>query len=171
MGEAGILREDDCVELIDGEIVQMTPIGASHAGCVNRLTRIFVAAAGERAVVTVQNPISVPPDSEPQPDLALLRPRPDLYASAHPEPTDVWLVVEVADTSLVFDRAVKIPLYARAGIPEIWLVDLAGQCVEVHRRPAGGSYGHMQRLQRGQRLACEAFPDVAASVDDVLGTS
>ena len=171
MGLAGILREDDRVELIDGEIVEMTPIGSPHAGCVNRLARLFFAAAGQRAVVTVQNPISLPPGSEPQPDLVLLRPRGDFYAGGHPGPGDVWLVVEVADTSLTFDRTVKVPLYARAGIPEVWVVDLAGQRVEVYRRPAGGLYADVQRHERGQRLVCAAFPDLALSVDDALGGS
>ncbi|HEV8307459.1 MAG TPA: Uma2 family endonuclease [Methylomirabilota bacterium] len=170
MGEMGILREEDRVELIDGEIVQMTPIGSRHAACVNRLNRLLVAPAGERAIVAVQNPIAVPPDSEPQPDLALLRPRSDFYARAHPEPSDVWLVIEVADVSAAFDRAVKIPLYARAAIPEVWLVDLAGECVEVYRGPTERTYAHLERRLRGQRLAGEALPDLALSVDEVLGT-
>ncbi len=170
MGEAGILRQSDRVELIDGEIVQMTPIGASHAGCVNRLNRLFVLTAGDRAVITVQNPISIPPRSELQPDLALLRPRADLYARAHPEPADVWLVVEVADTSAAFDRAVKIPVYAQANVPEVWLVDLPSERVEVYRRPAQGGYADTHVAARGQRIRCQAFPDLDLSVDDVLGS-
>jgi Uma2 family endonuclease len=169
MGEAGILREDDRVELIDGEIVEMTPIGSRHAACVKRLMHLFVRALAARAVVSVQDPIAIPPESEPQPDLALLRPRADFYAGAHPEARDVLLVVEVADTTGPFDRGVKIPLYARAGISEVWLVDLTADVIEVHRRPGGGRYADLQRQARGERLVCQAFPDVELSVDDVLG--
>ncbi len=171
MGEAGIFREDDRVELIDGEIVEMTPIGSPHAACVTRLAHIFIAKVGERAVVRVQNPIILGATSEPEPDVAVGHPRPDFYARGHPEAADVWLVVEVADTSLAFDRTVKVPLYARAGIAEAWVVDLPGQRVEVYRRPAGGRYAEVQRHERGHRLACAALPDLALSVDDALGGS
>jgi Uma2 family endonuclease len=169
MGEAGILREDDRVELIDGEIVEMTPIGSRHAGCVNRLNHIFGRALGERVVVAVQNPLSAPPASEPQPDLMLLRPRSDFYASSHPSAGDVWLVVEVADTSVPFDRSVKIPLYARAEIPEVWLVDLTTDGVEVYRRPAASRYAETSRRQRGERLDCAAIPDLVLRVEEILG--
>ncbi|MGH7321515.1 MAG: Uma2 family endonuclease [Candidatus Rokuibacteriota bacterium] len=169
LGVAGIFTEDDRVELIDGEIIQMTPIGSPHAACVDRLTRLFVLAAGQRASVRVQSPISLGSHSESQPDLTLLRPRADFYASAHPGPADIWLIVEVADTSLRFDRTVKIPLYARAAIPEVWLVDLAGACVELYRRPSAGRYEDVQRATRGEHLTCQAFPDVSAGVDEILG--
>lgn len=169
MAEARIFTEDDRVELIDGEIVQTTPIGSPHAGCVNRLNRLFTSTLGDRAVVAIQNPIALGSHSEPQSDLVVLRPRADFYAGGHPEPGDVWLLVEVADTTLAFDRTVKGPLYARAGIPEVWLVDIAGQAVEVHRRPSGGRYVETERLIRGQRLTCEAFRDLDVSVDEVLG--
>ena len=169
MGEAGILREDDRVELIDGEIVEMTPIGSRHAACVTRLNQLLVRALGDRAIVSVQNPTSIPPHSQPQPDVMVLRPRPDFYAKAHPEPEDVLVVVEVADTSLPFDRTVKVPLYARAGVREVWVIDLAGEVVEVLRRPGAGGYADLQRHARGDRLDCQAFPDVVLTVDDVLG--
>jgi Uma2 family endonuclease len=169
MGEAGILQEDDRVELIDGEIVEMTPIGSRHAACVKRLVHLFAGALGDRAVVSVQDPIAIPPESETQPDVALLRPRADFYAGGHPQAADVWLVVEVADASLPVDRGVKLPLYARAGLREAWLVDLAGEVVEVFRRPGAGGYADVQRRARGDRLGCEAFPDVVLTVDDVLG--
>ncbi len=169
MGEAGIFAEDDRIELIDGEIIQMIPIGSPHAACVDRLTRLFVLSAGQRASVRVQSPISLGPQSEPQPDLTLLRPRADFYVNAHPGASDVWLVVEVAGTSLPFDRTVKMPLYSRAGVPEVWLVDLAGACVEVHRRPSAGRYEEVQRVTRGERLTCQAFPDLSVGVDELLG--
>ena len=169
MGEAGILSADHRVELIDGEIVVMTPIGSPHAGEVNRLNRLFVVRLGDRAVVTVQNPVVFPPDSEPQPDLAILRPRPDFYGRLHPRPEDVLLIIEVGDTSLGYDRTVKAPLYARAGIPELWIIDLEGECVEVYRQPAAGAYQQVQRFPRGQSVAPQAFPDLRLAVDGILG--
>jgi len=169
MGEAGIFTEGDRVELVDGEILGMTPIGSLHAACVDRLNRLLVLSAGEQASVRVQSPISLGPDSEPQPDLTLLRPRHDFYASAHPRPGDVLLVVEVADTTLAFDRAVKVPLYARTGIPEVWVVDLPGEAVEVYRRPASGRYAEFRRFVRGKQIVLETFPDLTVAVNDVLG--
>lgn len=169
MGEAGILREDDRVELIQGEVVQMTPIGSRHAACVARLNHLLLKAARDRAVVWVQSPIGVPPHSEPQQDLALLRPRDDFYAAGHPEPRDVLLAIEVADTSLDFDRSVKLPLYAEAGIHEVWLVDLPGEAVEVHRVPEGRRYRQVQRMRRDQHVDSQVFPDLRVTVEQVLG--
>jgi len=169
MGEAGIFTEDDRVELIEGEILQMTPIGPRHAACVDRLTRLFSMAVGERAVVRVQSPIRVAQHTEPQPDVVLLRPRADFYQEAHPGPLDIFVVVEVSDTSAAYDRTVKLLLYARAGIPEVWLVDLEGQLVEVHRNPGPGGYQDVLQLRRGQHLAVEALPGLTFSVNDILG--
>jgi len=169
MGEAGILSEDDRVELIEGEIVEMTPVGSRHAGCVNRLVRLFHRTVGDRALVSVQNPVRLGQHSEPQPDVALLKPRADFYAASHPGPGEVLLLVEVVESSAHYDREVKVPLYARAGIQEVWLVDLTKGCVEVHRNPAGASYAEVLRLRRGDRLAPAAFPDAVAAVEDVLG--
>jgi Uma2 family endonuclease len=169
MAQAGILHEDHRVELIEGEIVQMASIGSRHAACVDRLTQLFVMRVAGRAIVRVQNPILLNEYSEPQPALALLRPRPDFYAAAHPWPQDILLVVEVADTSAGIDRAAKIPLYARTGITEIWLVDLQEGRVEVHRQPTLQGYQLVQYLGRGNSLALEAFPDLTLAVDDILG--
>ncbi|XSG84354.1 MAG: Uma2 family endonuclease, partial [Methylohalobius sp. ZOD2] len=144
MGEAGIFSEDDRVELIEGEIFDMTPIGHQHAGLVNRLNRLLVMAAGGRAVVSVQNPLRLSEQSEPQPDLALLKPRADDYQGAAATATDVLLVVEVADTSRDYDRTVKIPLYAQHDIPEAWLIDLPGKVVEVYRDPSPDGYRDAQ---------------------------
>lgn len=168
MAEAGILGEDDRVELLDGELVEMTPIGSPHAGVVNHLNRTLVRAVGDRAVVAVQNPIALDPSSEPQPDLALLRSRSDFYRSAHAEPPDVLLLVEVADTSVAFERRVKVPLYARAGVAECWIVDLPGEVVETHRDPAGGRYRVVERLGPGARVAPASLPDVGIDVGDLL---
>lgn len=169
MAKAGILSEDDRVELIEGEIVEMPPIGSQHASCVNRLNRLFSQCVGERAIVSVQNPIYLSEYSEPQPDLALLRPRTDFYAQAHPQPQDILLVVEVADTSLTYDREVKIPLYAQSGIPEVWLVDLTANCIEAYRKPSPQGYQEIKRFQRDQNLFPQAFPDVGLTVQDILG--
>ena len=171
MGEAGILSEDDRVELIEGEIVQMAPIGSRHAACVDRLTQLFVLRVMGRAIVRVQNPVLLNDYSEPQPDLALLRPRADFYASGHPAPQDVLLVVEVADTSAGIDRAAKMPLYARAGIHEAWLVDLQADQVEVHRQPTPQGYRSVQTFGRGASFALEMLPDLTLAVADILGST
>lgn len=168
MAEVGILTEDDRVELIEGEIVEMSPIGSRHVACVNRLTRLFTQEGGEGAIVSVQNPIRLSEYSEPEPDLALLRPRLDFYAEALPGPEDTLLVVEVMETSAEYDRQKKLPLYAQAGIPEVWLVDLAAECIEVYRQPSPGGYEEVQRRCRGERLAPQAFPDVELTVDEIL---
>lgn len=169
MAEAGIISKDERVELIEGEIVAMAAIGTGHAACVDRLNYFLSQRVGNRALVRVQNPTRLDRFSEPQPDIALLRPRADFYAFAHPGPADVSLVVEVADTTVGFDREVKIPLYARAGIPEAWLVDLTGDCMTAYRKPSAQVSQDVQRLQRGQSLFPEAFPDCALAVEDILG--
>lgn len=168
MGEAGIFSEDDRVELLDGEIVEMTPIGSRHAATVARLTALF-ACAGNRAIVWVQNPIRLDEHCEPQPDVALLKPRPDFYAAAHPGPADVLLVVEVAETSVAADRAVKVPLYARHGVPEMWLVDLEGGCLELYREPSPDGYKQSLVARRGEQLSPQKFPDLQLAAADVLG--
>lgn len=168
MAQNGILSEDDRVELIEGEILEMTPIGSHHASRVDRLNALFSERLGARAIVRVQNPIHISAHSEPQSDLALLEPRDDFYAEAHPEPEDVLLVVEVAETSADFDREVKLPLYARAGIPETWLLDLAADCIEAFK-PSPQGYGEIRRLWRGQVIAPRAFPEVELAVADILG--
>ena len=168
MAEAGILSEDDRVELLEGEVVRMAPIGLRHATCVRRLNRLFSKWVGERAIVDVQNPIRLGEHSEPQPDVALLKPRPDFYATSHPGPEDVVLVIEVAETSAAVDREVKVPLYARFGVPEVWLVDLAEDRVEVFREPSAQGYREVRVLRRGESVAPALLPDLAVPVDAVL---
>jgi Uma2 family endonuclease len=169
MAKAGILGEDDRVELIDGEIVEMAPIGSYHASRVKRLIQLLSQQVGSRAIVSAQDPVRLAEHSEPQPDIALLRPRDDFYASAHPGPADVLLIIEVADTSADYVRQVKAPLYARAGIPEYWLVDLAGQRIEVYRDPSAGEYRQVRLVRRGERLSPEALPSLELSSSDILG--
>jgi len=168
MAEAGILSEDDRVELIEGELVAMSPIGSRHAAAVARLTVLF-SRIGDRGTVWVQNPIRLGRHSEPQPDVALLRYRPDFYASAHPGPEDVLLIVEVAEISADYDRTVKIPLYARHGIPEAWLVDLAKEHIEVYRQPGPEGYWETRTLRRGETLHLTALPGRTIAVEEILG--
>jgi len=169
MAEAGILTGDDRVELIDGEIVEMSPIGSHHGGQVKRLNALFTARLGTRAIVSVQDPVRLSPHSEPQPDLALLRPREDFYRRSHPEPADVLLLVEVMDTTVEMDRRVKGPLYARSGIVETWLVDVNADRIETYRSPGADGYREVRVLRRGEALAIGAFPDCPFAVDDLLG--
>lgn len=168
MREAGILGEDDRVELVEGDVVAMTPIGSAHAACVKRLTLLLFRAAGELALVSVQDPVRLDEASEPKPDLALLHPKPDFYASGHPGPEDVLLLIEVADASLAYDQEVKLPLYARAGIREVWLVDLPGRRVLVHREPGAGGYAAVTAVGPEGRLTVPVL-GVDLPVGDVLG--
>jgi Uma2 family endonuclease len=170
MGEAGILPEDSRIELIAGDVVVREPIGSRHAGTVNRLNRLWTSRLGERAVVQIQNPIELPQeDSEPQPDVTLLRPRADFYTAAHPLAADVLLLIEVADSTLAVDRRVRMPLYARAAIREVWILDLTADRVEVYRAPTLRGYQDVVRLERGQEVAPLAFADLILTVEDLLG--
>lgn len=169
MVRSGILREDDRVELLEGEIIELTPIGPRHALCVARLNRHLTVSLSNRAIVWVQGPIHLSPDSEPQPDLALARPPETRYTNAHPGPADLFLVIEVAESSVDDDRSRKIPLYARAGIREVWLVNLPAETIEVYRAPTPDGYQDIQMLRRGLAVAPEAFPDLPLAVDDILG--
>jgi Uma2 family endonuclease len=168
MAVAGIFNEADRVELVDGEILQMSPIGDRHAAAVNRGNRVFSRTVGDRALVSVQNPIDLPPYDEPQPDIALLRPRDDDYARGKPGAADIMLVIEVADTSVAYDRQTKLRRYAAAGIHESWLLDLPGDALEVHREPGPRGYALIRRCYRGERVAPEALPDVEVAVADLL---
>jgi len=167
MGEAGILHEDDRVELIEGELVEMTAIGTRHFSCVNRLTRMLVMHAGDDAIVSVQNPVRLNEYTEPQPDLAVIRPRD--YRESLPEPDDVLLLIEVSDTTLAYDRGVKLALYARAGIGEVWIVDLPNETIERYTSPSADGYRHADQKGRGQTLESTALSGLVPSVDEVLG--
>jgi Uma2 family endonuclease len=168
MVRAGVLDEDDRVELIEGEIVDMTPIGLRHMAAVNVLTRALVTGCGERAIVQIQGPMPIGDRSEPQPDVVVLAPRADFYRQAPPGIGDVLLLVEVSDSSLPYDRGVKLPLYARSGIPEVWLVDLVRDRVEVYRTPGPEGYGAVETRSRGDQLVPAAFPDLAVPVSALL---
>ena len=168
MGEAGIFHEDDRVELIEGEIVDMAPIGSGHSGQVNRLSNILKLAVGERAIVAVQNPIVLGDHSSPQPDIALLRPQADYYAAAHPQARDVLLIVEVADSSLDYDREVKLPLYARHGIPEVWLVDVGGRRLTRYRLPSPQGYLEALEPDMLTTITLPGLPDVAVNLEKLF---
>ncbi|MBE9013033.1 Uma2 family endonuclease [Pseudanabaenaceae cyanobacterium LEGE 13415] len=169
MIEAGVFQEGDRVELIRGEIVEMTPIGTRHAAEVNRLNRLFNRKFGDLVLVTVQNPVEVDESSEPQPDIAVVRPRDDFYASAHPTPNDVFLLIEVSDSTIRYDRTIKIPLYAEDNIAEAWIVDVNAELVEVYRQPSASGYRSLQTYTRGQSIELLAFPGIAITVDEILG--
>ncbi len=169
MGEVGILTEDDRVELIEGELVAMPPVGSNHSGTVNVLTHRLVQVVGERGVVAVQNPVQLDDLSEPEPDFAVLKPRSDYYRRATPRPDDVLLIIEVADTSLAYDRAVKRSLYALHKIPEFWIVNLTAAEVEVCRKPTGDHYASVSRVGHDGILELELLPGAAIPVAALLG--
>jgi Uma2 family endonuclease len=167
MARAGILTEDDRVELLEGVIVAMRPIGSRHAYCVFHLTELFNTLGAGPVNVWSQNPILLGDDSEPQPDIAILQRRPS--ARELPKATDVLLVIEVADSSAGYDRSTKGRLYADAGIPEYWIVDLTADRVVVFREPRSGGYGMVRSARRGESVAPVNIPDIALSVDDIVG--
>ena len=168
MAETGILSEADRVELIEGEVIQMSPIGSRHAACVGRLTDLL-ATVRDRAIVWVQNPIRIDRYSEPVPDVALLRKRADFYSSNLPSAGDVLLVIEVADTSVDYDRDTKIPLYARSGIAEALLVNLPRDVIEYYCDPVGGKYQSVRIINRGESFTSQAVTGLTLSVEEILG--
>ena len=167
MAEAGILSEADRVELIEGQIIEMAPIGSQHAGQVNRLSRLLIMTAGTRAVVTVRNPLRLGDISEPEPDFLVVRPRADYYASAHPTANDVLLLIEVSDSSLRYDSDVKAALYARHGIAEFWILDVKARSVTVHRDPTGGAYASVATVRDGM-LPVAALPGISLAVAEIF---
>lgn len=172
MADAGILTEDDNIELLDGRLIALSPIGASHLHCVNRLNRLLaqrlMAAHGPQAFVSIQNPIRLSDTSEPEPDVVLLAP--DAPQDRTPTPSDVLLVVEVAETSADYDRDVKPPRYAAAGLPVYWVVDLSREVVDVSRHPDGDSYAERKRYRRGDAIPLpDGVKADSVPVDAVLG--
>lgn len=168
MGETGIFHEDDRVELVKGEIVEMTPIGARHAETVNTLTDLLADLRGVgRYTISVQNPIVLGAHDEPQPDLALLRP--DRNRTRLPHPEDVLLTVEVSDTTLRYDRETKFPLYARSGVPEAWLVDLQNDVIELHTEPSKEGYKVVRKFDRAETIASTTVSEVSIPVGQVFG--
>lgn len=168
MAESGVLKPDARVELLDGKITDMSPTGPFHGGLVKRLIRLFNKQAGGRWQVSAQDPVHLDDHSEPQPDLMLLKPRADDYTSHHPVPEDVLLLVEVSDTTLALDREQKLPLYGRAGIVEVWIVNLQEKTIENYREPNFSGYGSQRVARRGESVAPLAFPDALMDVAELL---
>jgi Uma2 family endonuclease len=169
MGETGILREDDRVELLEGELYEMAPIGDWHNAGTDGLNWLLARGIGDRGIVHVQGSFRLSPHSEPEPDILVLRFRPDFYRSGPPGPQEVLLLVEVADTSLAYDRDFKLPLYARAGIPEFWIVNRARLLIELYREPEGDGYRSVSVVGRDGMVAPLAFPDLSISVAEIVG--
>ena len=165
MAEAGILAPDERVELLDGEIIKMAPIGGRHANCVGQLTDLM-SAVGRRALVWVQNPVRLDTGSEPQPDLMLIKRRG--YSSSHPGPDDVLLLIEVADTTADLDRECKLHLYARAGVSEYWIVDLTERAVEVYSDPSNTGYGSRRVVGTDGEVSPAVFPDISLPVGQII---
>jgi len=168
MAETGVLRPDARVELLDGQVIDMSPIGPFHGGVTKRLNRFFTNLGKGQWLVAVQDPVQLDEHSEPEPDLMLLKPAGDDYTTRHPGPEDVYLLIEVADTSLMIDRDEKLPLYGRAGIPEVWIVNLVDQAIEIYREPHFAGYTATKILRAGERACPLAFPDVAVDVAELL---
>jgi Uma2 family endonuclease len=169
MGAAGVFSEDDHVELIEGEILRMSPIGSRHAASVNRLHMELSNLFRGRAIVSVQNPVVLNDFSEPEPDLAILKRRDDFYAEALPSATDVLLVIEIADTSVAYDNDIKLPAYARSGIPEVWIVDLPAKTVAAHSDLVNGVYRAVSSYRRDDSITPRHFPDLSIEVISILG--
>ena len=168
MGDAGILHEDDRIELIEGDLIEMSPIGSYHAGIVGRLTKVLTIMAGDKAVIWPQNPLRLGTYSEPQPDVMVLKPRPDDYIDALPEPADVIVLIEVADSSIDYDRKTKLPLYARNGVKEVWLVDLNARQLERYTQPHETGYGHCETLDKTGTISPAGLPNMVIDLSRIL---
>ncbi len=168
MAEAGILGPEERVELIDGVVITMPPIGNPHNASVDKSNRNLVISVGTRGIVRTQGSIALNDRSMPQPDLVLLREREDFYVSQRVGPQDILLLIEVSDSSACYDRNVKLPRYAEAGIPEVWLAILPEQVIEVHTEPAGGRYTQMRTFRPGDAISPGCFPDIALPVSEIL---
>ena len=168
MGDAEIFTDGARFELIEGELIDMSPIGSRHAGTVKRLNNLLKQAVGEQAIVSVQDPIVLGQHSEPEPDLALLHPRGDFYTDSHPQAEDVLLIVEVADSSLKGDLGVKVPLYARHGIPEVWLVDVENNQLSIFHTPTEHGYRHEHKTQRAGSVALQQIPGVEIDLSSLF---
>jgi Uma2 family endonuclease len=169
MGEAGIFSSDSRLELIEGEVYEMSPIGSPHAACVTFLSMFLSRLLGDKFIILTQNPIRLDDFSEPQPDIALLRWRDDFYRTAHPRPADILLLVEVADTTLQTDRVVKIPLYAKAAIPEAWIVNLPEERIEIYAEPSDSTYQFARSFHRGEDAQAHSIQNLAVNVSELLG--
>jgi Uma2 family endonuclease len=167
MIEAGILGPDDRVELIEGKIIEMAPVGSKHAAYVKKINTLLGDLLGAKVIIGVQDPIAIQNYSEPEPDVSVLRPREDYYATRHPQPEDVFLVIEVADTSLDFDQEVKLSMYARAGISEYWIVNIQEQEIEAYHTPIGDNYKYREIIKPADHVLFHAF-ELSIPADDIF---
>lgn len=168
LGENGIFDEDSRVELIEGDLIAMPPIGERHASKTRQLNRLFSLQVGDTAIVDMQNPVMLDAHSEPQPDMVLLKPRPDFYETAHPRPEDVLLLIEVSDSTLRYDRDTKVPLYAKAGIPEVWLLDLMNQRIAIYRHPSADGYRQIQFPAPEELISPSLLPELTLRIADLF---
>jgi len=168
IAEIGILGIEQRTELIDGEIIEMSPIGVKHAGSINRLNRVFANLVGDNAIISIQNSIQLNNYSEPQPDLAILRWREDYYTESLPIISEILLLIEVSDSTLKYDREVKSLLYAKAGIPELWIANLETQVFEVYRQPSETGYQEVQTYGKGEVISLQMLTDITIAVDDIM---
>jgi Uma2 family endonuclease len=170
MAEVGILHPEERVELIEGVIYNMSPANSPHAGCVNTLNKLLTKIAGDLALLSVQNPLFVDEHSEPEPDVALLRPREDNYRESHPTPKDAFLIIEVSDSTIDTDRRDKVPLYAQAGVAVLWIVDVQKSAIDVYTVPSEGQFTKFERIGRGQSIEVRGIPGAILHVDDIFGS-
>lgn len=168
MAETGVLRPDARVELLNGRIIDISPIGPFHGGVTKYLNQLFSAAANGRWLTQVQDPVHLDDHSEPEPDLALLKPAADFYRRRHPQPEDVFLLVEVSDSTLATDQEDKLPAYGRTGIAEVWIVNLNELTVEIYREPNFAGYASKTIVRAGDQASPQAFPDAAVDVAELL---
>ena len=169
MGEAGIFHPEARLELIEGEIIEMSPVGDRHIACVNRANALFTARLAGKVMVSVQNPVRLSRYTEPQPDILLARPRDDYYAGKRISPGDTLLVVEISDTTVRYDRNRKMPLYAKSGVPEVWIENLQEDVILVYRNPGPETFSTSLVFHRGESLSLTAFPEIVFKVDELLG--
>jgi Uma2 family endonuclease len=168
LADADILSREDRVELIEGEIIDMSPIGIRHISCVDGLVDLLTHLPTRDWMLRVQSPVRLDEHSEPQPDIALLKRRSDFYRTSPSTPADVLLVIEVSDSSIGYDRDIKVPPYARAGIPEVWLVDLTTNRIEVYSQPVNGTYQSVLRFNRGETILSPSLPEITLEVSEIL---
>jgi Uma2 family endonuclease len=168
MAELGLLSPGSRVELIEGEVVDMAPMGPRHGGRISRLDRLFNRAVGDRAIVRVQVPLRLDNTSEPEPDLALVKPRDDFYEDSHPSAADTLLVIELCDTSLAYDLEIKLPLYAAHDVPEVWLLDLKGNELRVFHTPAASEYTHTSDHKPPGTISLTALPDISIDLNNLF---
>lgn len=168
MRETGILTEDDRVELLDGAIYVMSPVGPLHVGLVNKLNKLLTRQVGDAGLVSIQNPIRLNNYSEPQPAIAILQPRDDYYTSALPAPDAVLLIIEIADSSLDYDRDEKLPRYAEANIREVWIIDVHKQIIEQYMQPLQNEYTRLHKMLFGNPITASSIPEVQLTTDQIF---